>query len=217
MSGAVCPYCRGPLDGSAGEEMVCAGCGTPHHQDCYQENGGCTVFGCSAGPAEEPKLNLSAAEVSGVTSGASHPTANASPGVLLASPPPVTAKAPPPPLYAAAAAPVAPAPVYRPPYGSFLFAAEPVPAPTVTAAPALNDFDFTPDPNAKNRTTFILLGALLGAVGAHNFYAGYRKKAIAQLCISVVSLGFASPMAWVWAVIDVFTIDRDGAGVKFKS
>jgi hypothetical protein len=217
MSGAVCPYCRGPLDGSVGEEMVCAGCGTPHHQDCYQENGGCTVFGCSAGPAEEPKLNLSAAEVTGVTSGASLPTANASPGVLLASPPPVTAKAPPPPLYAAAAAPVAPAPVYRPPYGSFLFAAEPVPAPTVAAAPALNDFDFAPDPNAKNRTTFILLGTLLGAVGAHNFYAGYRKKAIAQLCISVVSLGFASPMAWVWAVIDVFTVDRDGAGVKFKS
>ena len=217
MSGAVCPYCRGPLDGSAGEEMICAGCGTPHHQDCYQENGGCTVFGCSAGPAEEPKLNLSAAEVSSATAPVAIPTGNASYGTLAATPATVATKAPPPPLYAPTAAPVAQAPVYRPPYGSFLFAAEPVPAPAVAAAPPLNELDFIPDPNAKNRTTFILLGTLLGAAGAHNFYAGYRKKAIAQLCISVVSLGFASPMAWVWAVIDVFTVDHDGAGVKFKS
>jgi hypothetical protein len=69
----------------------------------------------------------------------------------------------------------------------------------------------------KSRTGFILLGALLGAFGAHNFYAGYKKKGIAQLAITVVTLGFAGPMTWVWAIIDVCTIDRDNYGVNFTS
>jgi TM2 domain-containing membrane protein YozV len=79
------------------------------------------------------------------------------------------------------------------------------------------DFDAIPNPNAKNRMTFIVLGILLGALGVHNFYAGYRGKATAQLCISVLTLGLASPMSWVWAVIDVSTVDRDFDGVKFQS
>ena len=79
------------------------------------------------------------------------------------------------------------------------------------------DFDAVPNPNAKNRMTFIVLGILLGALGVHNFYAGYRGKATAQLCISIFTLGLASPMSWVWAVIDVSTVDRDSDGVKFQS
>jgi TM2 domain-containing membrane protein YozV len=35
----------------------------PHHEDCYQENGGCTVFGCSRAPADDPKLQISNFEV----------------------------------------------------------------------------------------------------------------------------------------------------------
>jgi hypothetical protein len=53
--------------------------------------------------------------------------------------------------------------------------------------------------------------------GAHSFYAGYRRKAFVQLGITVVTLGFAIPMTWVWAIIDVFTIQEDSHGVKFKS
>jgi len=69
----------------------------------------------------------------------------------------------------------------------------------------------------KNRTSFIVLGALLGAFGAHNFYAGYYKKAGIQLAITVLTLGFASPMSWMWAVIDICTIDRDSRGLQFES
>jgi TM2 domain-containing membrane protein YozV len=69
----------------------------------------------------------------------------------------------------------------------------------------------------KNRTNYILLGALLGAMGAHNFYAGYYKKAWIQLGITLLTLGFGSPMSWMWAVIDICTIDRDGWGVQFES
>ena len=38
-----------------------------------------------------------------------------------------------------------------------------------------------------------------------------------QLCLTAFTFGFAGIMTWVWAVIDVCTIDRDSAGVKFKS
>jgi hypothetical protein len=33
----------------------------------------------------------------------------------------------------------------------------------------------------------------------------------------VLTLGFAIPMSWIWAIIDVFTIQEDSNGVKFRS
>ena len=66
------------------------------------------------------------------------------------------------------------------------------------------------------RTTFCW-GRLLGAFGAHNFYAGYHKKAGIQLGITLLTVGFGSPMSWLWAVIDICTIDRDVRGVQFES
>jgi len=69
----------------------------------------------------------------------------------------------------------------------------------------------------KSRTTYMVLGALLGALGAHNFYAGYNKKAGLQLAITVLTLGFGSPMSWIWAIIDICTIDRDSQGVQLES
>jgi TM2 domain-containing membrane protein YozV len=107
-------------------------------------------------------------------------------------------------------------PVARVGVGSMFFDAPPVPVPASSTAPSF-DFDLEPDPNAKNRSTFIILGALLGFFGAHNFYAGYKRKAVGQLCLTAFTLGFAGIMSWVWAVIDVCTVDRDSAGVKFKS
>ena len=58
MSGGSCPYCRTAFE--ADDAIVaCSGCQTKHHADCLQENGGCTVFGCSQAPAEEPKISVS--------------------------------------------------------------------------------------------------------------------------------------------------------------
>jgi TM2 domain-containing membrane protein YozV len=110
--------------------------------------------------------------------------------------------------------------------GSVLFGSQPVSAVTTTTTAATSPVmvaaiptmsDFAIDENARNRTTFIVLGVLVGLVGAHNFYAGYRRKAITQLCITIFSAGFAAPMIWVWAVIDVCTVDRDSDGKKFRS
>jgi Interferon-induced transmembrane protein/GYF domain 2/Prokaryotic RING finger family 1 len=51
-----CPYCRGEI--AKGEADLCASCGTPHHRECYAENGGCTVFGCDQAPQDEAKIVL---------------------------------------------------------------------------------------------------------------------------------------------------------------
>ncbi len=232
MSLAVCPYCRGTIDAAVEEPKVCPGCGTPHHTDCFEENGGCTVFGCSAAPAEEPKLSLSASDVAAGVSNSTAPRSAMSslPSTLHLEPvapppatapvvPPVRVKAAPPPMPNSAPVPAMASALPAPRYGSgsILFGVQPVAA-VAASAPASNlDFDLEDNPNAKNRITFIVLGVLLGMFGAHNFYAGYTKKAIAQVLISVLSLGFASPMVWVWAVIDICTVFSDSKGVKFRS
>jgi TM2 domain-containing membrane protein YozV len=99
--------------------------------------------------------------------------------------------------------------------GSVLF--RPTPVIASHPAPALAYVDFTPDPGAKDKNRFILLGVFLGMFGAHSFYAGYKRKAFIQLGITVLTLGFAIPMIWVWAIIDVFTIEEDSNGTKFRS
>jgi TM2 domain-containing membrane protein YozV len=94
-------------------------------------------------------------------------------------------------------------------FGSFL---EPTDAPAETYTP-----EPEPQGEPKNRMAFMILGALLGPLGAHNFYAGYKKKAITQLLITVLTLGFGSPMSWIWAIIDICTVNQDSKGVQFAS
>ena len=58
----VCPYCRTPFE-PEDEVITCEACSTPHHADCYAENGGCTVFGCSKAPRDEPKISIATADL----------------------------------------------------------------------------------------------------------------------------------------------------------
>jgi hypothetical protein len=189
MSKAVCPYCRTAIESVAApadpqaDSIVCEGCDTPHHRDCYEENGGCTVFGCRFAPPDEPKVHVGTPEV----------------------------------LRAEIAAPVMPQlppvhtirPVATSPLGLGVVTAASVP-PVVVPGPQQRE-------STKSRSRFILLGVFLGPFGAHSFYAGFRNKAILQLAITVCSLGFGAPMTWLWAVIDICTIERDNTGAHFKS
>lgn len=44
--GKLCPFCRTEI--KAGEAVkACPSCGLAHHQACWDENGGCSTFGCS--------------------------------------------------------------------------------------------------------------------------------------------------------------------------
>jgi len=195
MTAGVCPYCRTKIGAEDGP-TVCEGCGTAHHADCYAENAGCTIFGCSRAPGDEPKVSVSSPELVAVAVPAT---------VVETRLPP-----PPPPV-------VIPLPattrdlqhvanrVVPSMFGGF--------ADEDAAAPAEEAVVREP----KNRTSYIMLGALLGAFGAHNFYAGYYKKAGIQLAITLLTVGLGIPMSWMWAVIDVCTIDRDAWGVQFES
>jgi TM2 domain-containing membrane protein YozV len=172
MSDAVvCPYCRMDFAGSGPAKVFCTACGTPHHEDCYAENGGCTVFGCPKAPADDPKLQISQHDLFSVNQGS----------INLAS----TLAAQPASMYGQ----YSPQMYARPAYASGL---------------------------AKSRTTFILLGVFLGMFGAHNFYAGYTGKAVGQLCLSVLTIGFLLIVAWIWAIVEICVVDKDSAGIQFS-
>lgn len=182
MTDSLCPYCRALILGDTEERVVCDGCDTPHHRDCYEENGGCTVFGCRCAPAEAPKVHVAAPEVRAANAATPAPAAH-------------------------------PARDLRPTSYSPLGLAtiSHAPAPRVMApSPA------EPEPG-KSKVKFVLLGVFLGPLGAHNFYAGFKKKALVQLGITVLTLGYGAPMSWMWAVIDVCTVERDNRGAQFKS
>jgi hypothetical protein len=197
MTAAVCPYCRTKVTSEDGA-MVCEGCGTAHHADCYAENQGCTIFGCSKGPGDEPKVSVLTPELAAVApvqAGAGH--------IVLLPPPPPPPGFVPPPATTSELRHIANR-VVPSMFGGFDNAAS----------------DLAQDPEVlepRNRSSFIILGALLGAFGAHNFYARYYKKAGMQLAITLLTLGFGSPMSWMWAVIDICTIDRDARGIQFES
>ncbi|MCR4697025.1 MAG: TM2 domain-containing protein [Lachnospiraceae bacterium] len=51
-------------------------------------------------------------------------------------------------------------------------------------------------PQGKSKTTAGLLGIFLGAFGVHNFYLGFKKKAIIQLAVSITGI-VISFIAWI--------------------
>ena len=67
----------------------------------------------------------------------------------------------------------------------------------------------------KSRLAYILLAIFLGGFGVHNFYAGYTKKAVIQLLLTVL-LGWTGVVALgvlVWIIIDIIQVTADSNGV----
>ncbi len=65
--GKTCPYCQFPLKADS-EVVKCPACKVPHHKECWQENGGCTTFGCretACQSAVVDRLEISFDEFSG--------------------------------------------------------------------------------------------------------------------------------------------------------
>lgn len=46
----ICPYCQSKIKDDL-DVIVCSLCGAPHHKECYEENGGCTTYGCKNNPS----------------------------------------------------------------------------------------------------------------------------------------------------------------------
>ncbi|MGH9522531.1 MAG: NINE protein [Terriglobales bacterium] len=197
----ICPYCRTPVD--TGEEAkTCEGCGTPHHAECYAENGGCTLFGCKFAPPDDPKVEVTVGEVSQAVAVGGYTTAYSSPPTGFGD---VTAPA----VVAIAPAAVPPPP---PPGASALPTVEP---PQPNLVPAASTLFAATERAPKSRLAFILLGIFLGSFGVHNFYAGYTKRGITQLAVTVLTVFYGSFVTWIWALIEVCTVDHDRHNVSF--
>ncbi len=191
----VCPYCRMAFDNAGPPRIFCTACGTPHHEDCYMENGGCTVFGCAQAPAEEPKLQVS---LNDLNAAAVQPAATAGAALPLRYGGPLGLGQP-----ATAAAPSPGSGLAYPPAG------RPQPGTLPSAA-------HTPVRSPKSRTAYIVLGVFLGAFGAHNFYAGYTGRAVGQLCLSVLTLFYLAIASWIWAIVEICIVDKDSTGLQFS-
>ena len=61
----------------------------------------------------------------------------------------------------------------------------------------------------------MLLGIFLGALGAHNFYAGYTKKGAIQLCLTLLTCFYGAAISWPWAIIEICVINKDAEGNQF--
>lgn len=223
----VCPYCRTEIGSGEGERLDCPGCATPHHPECFAENGGCTVFGCSKAPADEAKISLTGNDFQpapqprtphtltlnrGLTlfgPGAVAP-ASAIPVAPLSPSVPPTPAIPPPPL-APTGTPPPPPPLL--PNGS-PYSPSYAPSAAVPAV-SLSPLSLPSDTRAKSRVAFVLLGLFLGFFGLHNFYAGYNKKGAIQLAITIASFFYAGVVSWVWAIVEVCVINRDSEGELF--
>jgi TM2 domain-containing membrane protein YozV len=216
----VCPYCRTSLE-LEDEVTSCAACNTPHHAACMAENGGCTVFGCSQAPADDVKVSVLVQDLQPVAATSvavrSHPAQSHSILNLEvpAEPPPSVDPPPPQPVPAPPRGGSTGVPPPPPPAGS-------APISPPTAVPVIfSGYGAPISPGAggydprKNRVVFVLLAVFLGAVGAHNFYAGYTRKAVIQLCITVFSCSIGGIVSWIWAVVEACTVNRDDDGVEF--
>lgn len=204
MAEPVCPYCRMPFDEASPPRIFCTSCGMPHHEDCYRENGGCTVFGCKCAPTDDPKLQVSQSDLSAV----SMPVQQYVPAMQQ----PVSVPRSQPsryggPLGLSKAAATAPARV-----------ATSVPSPTSAPAGYSYAAGSLYGRSHKSRTTYIVLGIFLGAFGVHNFYAGYVGRAVAQLFLTVLALLTLSYLAiacWLWAIVEICIEDKDSTGLNF--
>jgi TM2 domain-containing membrane protein YozV len=203
-----------------GERKDCPGCGTPHHADCFAENGGCTVFGCANAPSDEAKVTVSGTDLMGNVVTRQAPAPVARPGISL-GPGFTTFHAPTPGVEQPApeASPVAggaqqPSP--PPPMIGTGTAPPPQvgPGPQVQQAPS-SLAAYYPVAQPKTRVIFVLLGIFLGVFGVHNFYAGYAKKGTIQLCVTLLSCFYGAAISWVWAIIEVCTVSQDADGTQF--
>lgn len=61
-------------------------------------------------------------------------------------------------------------------------------------------------PDQKSKLVAGLLGIFLGALGVHNFYLGNTGKAVAQLLMSLLSLGFLAGISAIWGLIEGIVI-----------
>ena len=208
---AACPYCLTELEPGVEDVVSCPDCATPTHRECWDENGGCTVFGCAQAPSDEPKVVVGAGDLEQAQSFATTPvveTASTASGELASEPPPPfpDGVSPPPPFPGAApvynGVPGASASVHEEPLAMSVGGALSITAPAGNS-PA---YFYSPP---TSRVGFVLLGIFFGWIGVHNFFAGYKKRGGFQLALTLLSGFTLAALIWLWAIVEVCVVSRD--------
>ncbi len=70
----------------------------------------------------------------------------------------------------------------------------------------------------RSRFVFFLLAFFLGALGIHNFYAGYNVKGIIQLLITLVIGWLIIPLILIeiWVIAEIILVSKDAKGNKMN-
>lgn len=65
----------------------------------------------------------------------------------------------------------------------------------------------------KSRMIYIILAIFLGTLGVHNFYAGYKKKGITELLLTLFGWLIIPAIAvLILVIIDICTVTTDANG-----
>jgi len=67
----------------------------------------------------------------------------------------------------------------------------------------------------KSKVAAALLAFFLGCLGIHNFYLGYTGRGLAQLLITVLTLGYGVIVTGIWAFIEFILILTGSIKDKF--
>ena len=73
-------------------------------------------------------------------------------------------------------------------------------------------------PQAKNGIIYIILAFFLGALGLHNFYAGYWGRGLSQLCLTLIAPWFLYvPLLFVavWVLLELLFVGKGANGLPF--
>jgi len=71
----------------------------------------------------------------------------------------------------------------------------------------------------RNGIIYILLAFFFGAIGLHNFYAGYWGRGLSQLCLSLIAPWFLYiPLLFVsiWVLLELLFVNKDSHGKAMK-
>lgn len=71
---------------------------------------------------------------------------------------------------------------------------------------------------ACSRAVYILLALFLGALGIHNFVAGYTGRGVAQLLITLFTFWLIIPLlaVYIWVLVEICTVTHDRRGVRMN-
>lgn len=68
----------------------------------------------------------------------------------------------------------------------------------------------------KSRIIYQLLAFFFGILGIHNFYADRNVFGYIQLFITLLSCGYFAIFSFIWSIIEIFIVYKDGNNIPMR-